>query len=260
LKACRRAHPADRHSGACVSRRDQIRASRRRKTAVLLVAMAGLAMPLVVRLAAEFSELLALVAPSVVLTAAICVICPMWIIPPAALAGLYAIEWAVLRGGPQHPLCPSFLQQVAEGRLELLWVPPLALATGYVLVYGRRRWQPRLLPPGFKTNLRVLGHRPARFAARYWLSLTALAVGAAMDMLSTIEFMLQAGPGLELHPAMRIMAEVFGVVPGVILGTMARLGFVVFVAAIWRRACAPVLWLCAVLYALAAMSNHFGWI
>ena len=56
------------------------------------------------------------------------------------------------------------------------------------------------------------------------------------------------------------MAEIFGIVPGLVLGTLGRLLFVMVVAAIWRRACRAVMLVCAVIYFLAAMCNHFRWL
>ena len=41
---------------------------------------------------------------------------------------------------------------------------------------------------------------------------------------------------------------------------IGRLLFVMVVSAIWRRACGAVMLVCAVIYFLAAMCNHFRWL
>ena len=87
-----------------------------------------------------------------------------------------------------------------------------------------------------------------------------LGIAAGLDAATTIAFMPVYGTAAEAHPAMRIMAETLGICPGVILGTVVRLGFVLAVAAVWRKWCSWILWICAVLYLLAAGSNHFGWL
>ena len=223
-----------------------------------LIILGGLVCPLIARVLAEVNERVALVLPSLVLVAAISFICPEWFIPPAALGGVHAVDLTVrlVRGSAIGP-CLSY--RIFQGQATLLWVPLAALVLGGVLVYERRRIAHRLIPRAFRTNLHVLGRRPLVFARKYWLPLLVVVIATLLDTLSTIEFMLETGTAAELHPGMRVAAEVYGVVPGTIIGTLTRLGFVVFVAAIWRKACPWVMALLAVVYILAAMSNHYQW-
>ena len=242
-----------------ISRRELLRLRRRRVLATMLVLLGGLLLPLGACMLADYSQAAALIVPSLVLTAAIALICPQWIVPPAAVAGMYAVE-LIAWGFQRQRADPNVLERLLDGQLHLLWIPLAAVGAGWLLVCGRRRWWPRVLRPGFRTNLRILGRRPGVFVRKYWPVLTAVVVAAVLDMLTTMEFMLETGPKSELHPGVRSMAEMFGVVLGLILGTLGRLVFVVVVAAIWRRACTVIMLVCAVLYVLAAMSNHFRWL
>ena len=246
-------------TNAQISRRELLRRRRQRFLATLLVLLAGMMLPVGAHVLADYSEAAALILPSVVLIAAIAVICPQWIIPPIAVVGIYAVE-LITWGFQRQRAEPNVLERLLDGHLDLLWVPLAAVVTGWLLVGGRRRLWPRVLRPGFRTNLRILSRRPGVFARKYWLAMAAVVVAATLDMLSTISFMLESGPQSELHPAMRAMAEMFGIVLGVVLGTLGRLVFVIVVAAIWRRACGAVMLVCAMLYFLAAMSNHFRWL
>ena len=246
-------------TNAQIGRRELLRRRRQRVLATLLVLLAGLMLPLGAHMLADYSEAAALILPSVVLTAAIAVICPQWITPPLAIVGMYAVE-LIAWGFQRQRAEPNILERLLDGHLDLLWVPLAAVVMGWLLVGGRRRLWPRVLRPGFRTNLRILSRRPGVFARKYWLAITAVVVAAVLDMLSTINFMSESGPQCELHPAMRAMAEMFGIVLGIVLGTLGRLVFVMVVSAIWRRTCTAVMLVCAVIYLLAAMCNHFRWL
>ena len=246
-------------TNAQIGRRELLRQKRERVLATLLVLLAGLMLPVGAHVLADLSETAALILPSIVLTAAIAVICPQWIIPPVAILGMYAVELISWAFQPQRAE-PNILERLLDGHLGLLWVPLVAVGMGWLLVAGRQQLWPRVLRPGFPTNLRILGRRPGLFARKYWPAITAVVIAAVLDMLSTINFMLVSGPQSELHPGMRAMAEMFGIVLGVVLGTLGRLIFVMVVAAVWRKACTAVMLVCAVLYFLAAMSNHFRWL
>ncbi len=102
--------------------------------------------------------------------------------------------------------------------------------------------------------------RPGVFVRKYLPSLACLLIGASLDTATTIVFMLQTSPSEEMHPVVRAAAEVFGVWVGMVLATVGRLMFVLLVAGLWRRWCNWVLGICALLYVLAAGSNHFGWL
>lgn len=246
-------------TNAQIGRRELLRLQRQRVLATLLVLLAGLMLPLGAHMLADYSQAAALILPSLVLTAAIAVICPQWIIPPIAVAGMYAVG-LITRDFQRQRVEPNVLERLLDGHLHLLWIPLAAVVMGWLLVYGRRRWWPRVLRPGFRTNLPILGRRPGVFARKYWLAITAVVVAAVLDMLSTIGFMFEYGSQSELHLPMRAMAEIFGIVRGLVLGTLGRLLFVMIVAAIWRRACAAIMLVCAVIYLLAAMCNHFRWL
>ena len=116
----------------------------------------------------------------------------------------------------------------------------------------RRRWGP--------TSLRLLFRRPGTFARIYRLPLAILLIGSILDTATTMKVMYRYGIDCELHPAMWLMAGIFGITVGVPLGTVARLGFVLVVAALRRSWTGWILLMCGVLYGLAAASNHFGWL
>lgn len=246
-------------TNAQIGRRELLRRRRQRFLATLLVLLAGMMLPVGAHVLADYSEAAALILPTVVLTAAIAVLCPQWIIPPLAVVGMYAVELIVWEFQRQR-VEPSVLERLLDGHLDLLWVPLAAVVMGWLLVVGRRRLWPRVLRPGFRTNLHILCRRPGVFARKYWLTIAAVVVAAVLDMLSTINFMSESGTQSEWHLGIRAMAEIFGIVPGLVLGTLGRLLFVMVVSAIWRRACRAVMLVCAVIYFLAAMCNHFRWL
>jgi len=98
------------------------------------------------------------------------------------------------------------------------------------------------------------------FARKYRWSLAAVTVAATLDMITTIRFMEAFGIESEIHPPVRMMAEVLGIGWGVALSMLGRLAFVILAAAIWRRTCRAVMLICTVLYILAALSNHYRWL
>lgn len=203
-----------------------------------------------------WSQQAALALPPFVLTSMICFAFPRALTPVVVLAALYAVEavFALAAG----PVAPMLVAELADGSWLQLKIPTATLAIGYVVVWARQRVP--LFPPGFRTNLRILLRRPGVFARKYWPGLSALLVGAGLDAATTIHFMVRYGVDEELHPAMRAAAQVLGPWAGVICGTLVRLGFVLIVAALWRRWCRVILWVCAGLYLLAAGSNAFGWL
>jgi hypothetical protein len=116
----------------------------------------------------------------------------------------------------------------------------------------RRRWGP--------TNLRLIFRRPGTFVRFYRWPLGLLVVGSVLDTATTMSVMYRFGVDCEMHPAMWLMARLFGVTFGVPLGTVARLAFVLGIASLRRAWCGWILLLCGALYCLAAASNHFGWL
>ena len=111
-----------------------------------------------------------------------------------------------------------------------------------------------------KSELPTLLKTPHGFAARYWLPLLILAVGATFDAITTYRNTVAMGSSIEVHPVQRWVFELFGAAVGVPLAKVLQVGFVVFVAAWWKPWCGWIMALCGGLYGLAAISNHFLWI
>jgi hypothetical protein len=109
-----------------------------------------------------------------------------------------------------------------------------------------------------KTNLRILFRRPDLLAQRYRWPLTGLTVGAVADLVTTLEQVRRYGPGVELHFVQQLVFYVFGAAFGVPIAKAIQVACVVLVACWWRPWCTWILTLCGMLYALAAVSNHFG--
>ncbi|QOV88696.1 hypothetical protein [Humisphaera borealis] len=111
-----------------------------------------------------------------------------------------------------------------------------------------------------RTELPLLLRTPTKFVGRYWLPLLILLIGATADAITTHANSVAYGAGIEVHPVQRWMFELVGNDVGVPLAKCLQVGFVVFVAAIWKRWCPWVLGGCGGLYGLAAASNHFLWL
>jgi len=110
------------------------------------------------------------------------------------------------------------------------------------------------------SELPTLGREPLRFLSRYRFSLIILIIGAVLDALTTYANVKQFGPGVETHPVQRLFFEIFGTAAGVPLAKALQFGVAIFVAAWWRPWTRWVLIICGVLYAAAAMSNHYQWL
>jgi hypothetical protein len=109
-------------------------------------------------------------------------------------------------------------------------------------------------------NLRVLLRHPRWFARIYAIPLLILSIGMALDGASTLDIVLKYGSEVELHPAMHYAIEVAGPALGVVLGSLAKMAFVLLVSSLkrsWMR-WLPVL--CGFLYIMAAVSNFFRWL
>ena len=218
--------------------------------------LAALGQPLLARMVGEFSPALGWMLPMVICVPAVCVIWPHRGLPEIALALIFLVELTIVLL-PYEPIGPSVIRGLLAGRWRLLVAPMAALSAGHLAVRARRRRA--IWPRPIKTNLRILAGRPEVFVRAYRWSLLMLVVGTTLDTMTTMSFMRRLGTSDELHPAMRMMAELFGIDAGVPLASLVRFGCVVFVAALWRRWCRWVLLLCGILYALAACSNHFDW-
>ena len=111
-----------------------------------------------------------------------------------------------------------------------------------------------------ETELKALACTPLLFATRYGWWLAILAVGAFFDALTTYQFLITLGPECEVHPVQRLFFHYLPPLLAVPLVKSMQVGFVLLVAAWWRPWCRWILLLCGVLYGLAALSNHFGWL
>lgn len=224
---------------------------------LLLLVLAAMGQPLLAVMLSEFSGAAALVAPPLLLVLTICILCPHVLSPLLSVLAIYATEAAILLSHDTYP-APSMVRILTEGRLQLLGIPVAALAVGYAAVLARRR-RPLWRWP-VKSELPTLNHHPWLFVRTYRWALLLLLVGASLDAATTMNLMYAHGTSGEVHPAMRMMAELLGITMGVPIGTLVRMGFVVFVAALWRGWCGWILLACGILYCLAAASNHFYWL
>jgi hypothetical protein len=107
------------------------------------------------------------------------------------------------------------------------------------------------------TELPLLLGSPRSFVVRYRWALLVLWAGASADLWTTLVNIEKFGPGIEAHIPQRILSEVLGIAIGVPLGKFVQLIFVLGLAAWWKPWCGWLLMLCGILYAAAAVSNHF---
>lgn len=234
------------------------RAGRRHDYLVLLlILLAALAHPLAVRLLYNYSSVLAIYLPTIFFVFAICLICPHPVVPVCVLMGLFAVQLPpIIMGGNSD--FPNLFDKIMMGKFHLIGVPVAAMFLGFAAISARRRMT--LCHWSMKSNLRILAYKPWLFIRVYRWPLIILLIGALLDTITTMNSMSLYGTDDELHPGIRVMVEQYGITFGMPIGTIVRLGFVLFVAAIWRRWCWWVLTICGILYILAAMSNHFLWL
>jgi len=227
------------------------------KAAAALLALAALGQPLTARVLAEISHTAAYVGPTVIVVIALCLLTRYHFMPELAVAVTYAAE-ALLVAVRGRWFTSSPLQALTAGNLFALGVPIGAILLGHATAWVERHrplWQ-----WGGKTNLGLLLRRPAALIRAYRWPTAIVLVGTALDTITTMRVMYANGAAVELHPAMRAIAEELGVTLGVPLASMLRLAFVFFVAAFWRAWCGALLVVVGVGYTLAAASNHFGWL
>lgn len=97
---------------------------------------------------------------------------------------------------------------------------------------------------------------------RFWLSnqrYVAFFIAAlAVDTLSTIHFMITAGPEQEFHPIVRIAAYTYGPVIGPILAAGYKALAAMIVVLYWQKLAAPVFTTAAVCYLFAGLYNYFA--
>ena len=103
----------------------------------------------------------------------------------------------------------------------------------------------------------MLWREPKAFVLRYRWALAALLVAATFDAITTYHNAVAYGTDVETHLVQRWVHAALGPAMGVPVAKVIQLGFVLLVAAWWKPWCRWVLWICASLYAAAAVSNHF---
>lgn len=227
------------------------------KATVALLAIAAVGQPLTARVLSEMDWTAAVVLPTVVFVVGLCLLCPRQFMPELVVAVTYLTEMTLLRIRGRG-FDGSVVRPMLTGEAWLLAVPAGAIVLGHMTAWVLRRR--RLWQWGGKTNLRLLVRRPGVLVRAYRWPLSAALVGTALDTITTMRAMYARGVRVEMHPAMRAIAEEFGVTWGVPLGSAVRLLFVFFVAAFWRRWSGWLLVVVGAGYALAAASNHFGWL
>ena len=107
------------------------------------------------------------------------------------------------------------------------------------------------------TDLPMLVREPGHFIRRYRWSLLLLLAAATADAITTYLNVRRYTTIIEVHPVQRWVFEALGPAAGVPVAKMIQVAVAVGVAAWWRPWCRYILLLCAGLYALAAVSNHF---
>lgn len=97
---------------------------------------------------------------------------------------------------------------------------------------------------------------------RFWLSNQRYVVffiaALAVDTLSTIHFMITAGPEQEFHPIVRIAAYTYGPVIGPILAAGYKALAAMIVVLYWRKLAALLFTTAAVFYLFAGLYNYFA--
>jgi uncharacterized membrane protein len=87
--------------------------------------------------------------------------------------------------------------------------------------------------------------------------LAILLAGAVLDAVTTAVSVSAYGAEVELHLIQRWIMAWLGPVLGIIAAKFVQVAVAIVVASLWRRWCGWLMVLCGVLYALAAVSNHF---
>lgn len=96
------------------------------------------------------------------------------------------------------------------------------------------------------------------YAREYRVLLILTVLAALADGVSTVYFMLRAGPDAEGHPAVRLVSMLLGPVFGPILGKLCQLIVVVALTVYLRRWATCIFVAVIVLYAWAAWYNVWG--
>ncbi|MHC4540236.1 MAG: hypothetical protein ACYS74_10710 [Planctomycetota bacterium] len=103
----------------------------------------------------------------------------------------------------------------------------------------------------FRTNWKGYVHE-----CRFLLILTVFA--ALVDAISTMHFMLEAGPGAEGHPAVRLVSTALGPVFGPLVGKLCQFVAIIALTVYLRRWAAHIFIAVIILYIWAAWYNIWG--
>jgi hypothetical protein len=97
------------------------------------------------------------------------------------------------------------------------------------------------------------------YVRQYRVFLVLVLLASLADMVSTIHFMLYAGPQAELHPTVRFISQLFGPVLGPMLGKAIQV-IVIFALTVFLRRWAVFIFIpVIILYTWAAWYNIWGY-
>jgi len=110
----------------------------------------------------------------------------------------------------------------------------------------------------FKTNWHLLTRHPLVFARAYRWALLVLLIGAVLDGVTTYRNVCLYGPESEMHPGGWMVLSILGPGWGTLVTKLGQVAAAIVVASLWRPWCRWLMVLAGVLYAAAAVSNHYG--
>jgi len=111
-----------------------------------------------------------------------------------------------------------------------------------------------------RTHLGLLLRAPLRFRDQYRWPLFFLVLAAFFDGLTTYQFLHTFGAEAEVHPVQRLVFTYLPPLPGILFAKSGQVIAAVLVAAWWQPWCKGLISVTALLYGLAAVSNHFNWL
>lgn len=96
------------------------------------------------------------------------------------------------------------------------------------------------------------------YVQEYRVALILVVLASLADMASTTHFMLSRGPAAEGHPAVRMLAEIYGPILGPFLGKAVQFLTLIGVTVFLRRWALFIMVPTVILYAWAAWYNVWG--
>jgi hypothetical protein len=111
-----------------------------------------------------------------------------------------------------------------------------------------------------ESHLWLLLREPLGFRDRYRWPLFLLVLAAFFDGLTTYQFLQTLGPQAEFNPFQRLVFTHLPPLAGIVLAKSGQVIAAVLVAAWWQPWCKGLMLLTALIYGLAAVSNHFNWL